>query len=230
MKTNITMQSEQDRNLYGVVIKQETQNGFMSLTDLQEAYTHARIQNGWKDKRIRDVLETEQNAERLYYVLKEQNVIKATFTAFMESVKKDGIVKVLKEVKAYKTTGRGDNKSVYCNAYIWVLIAMELNPQLYAKVITWLTDKLILNRIEAGNFYKKLSGALIKLGNPDYARIAKELNLAVFGEHEIGIRNTKSEKELEELYRLEDKIAFAIEKGFVKTQSEVIDLIRSEKC
>ena len=34
MKTNITMKSEKDRELFGVVIKQETKTGFMSLTDL----------------------------------------------------------------------------------------------------------------------------------------------------------------------------------------------------
>ena len=46
MKTNIVMKSEKDRELFGVVIKQETKTGFMSLTDLQEAYTHGRVLNG----------------------------------------------------------------------------------------------------------------------------------------------------------------------------------------
>ena len=45
MKTNVTMISEKDRNLFGVTIRQETQNGFLCLTDLQEAYVHTRVEN-----------------------------------------------------------------------------------------------------------------------------------------------------------------------------------------
>lgn len=38
MKTNVVMISK-DRDLFGVTIKQDTKTSFMSLTDLQEAYT-----------------------------------------------------------------------------------------------------------------------------------------------------------------------------------------------
>ncbi|MCV6900734.1 hypothetical protein OE165_27255, partial [Escherichia coli] len=82
---------------------------------------------------------------------------------------------------------------------------------------------------EAGNFCKKLNASLSRLENPDYSRIAMELNIAVFDEHFTGIRNTKSEKELEELYRLEDKIAFALDNGFIKTQDEAIALIKRNR-
>ena len=228
MKTNITMQSTKDRELFGVVIKQETQTGFMSLTDLQEAYTHARVLNGWRDYRIAHVFDSVQNHERIYYILKETGFINTGFTAFMEQVELVGITKVLKDCGAYKTTGRGDNKRVMCDPYIWVLVAMELNPQLYAKVVTWLTDKLILNRIEAGNMCKSLNSALYKAGNTDFSKIAIELNKHIFGRHEIGIRNTGSKEELEKLYRLEDRIAFAIDRGYIKTTDEIIKAIRGE--
>ena len=46
MKTNVTMQSEKDRELFGVIIRQNTKDSMLSLTDLQEAYTRARILNG----------------------------------------------------------------------------------------------------------------------------------------------------------------------------------------
>ena len=145
MKTNIIMKSKKDRELFGVVIKQETKTGFMSLTDLQEAYTHARVLNGWTDKQVSKILNYEQNRERIYYLLKEQGLVKSSLELFMEDVHNTSLLKVLKGCKAYKTAGRGENKTVMCNPYIWVLVAMELNPQLYAKVVTWLTDKLILN-------------------------------------------------------------------------------------
>ncbi len=228
MKTNIIMKSEKDRELFGVVIKQETKTGFMSLTDLQEAYTHARVLNGWRDKRIDHIIKQVENSERIYYLLKEQGLVNVSIDTFTEMVEKDGLIKVLKKAGVYKTTGRGENKTVMCNPYIWVLVAMELNPQLYAKVVTWLTDKLILNRIEAGNMCKALNSALYKIKNTDFSKIAIELNKKVFGKHEAGIRNTRSKEELEKLYRLEDRLAFAIERGYIKSTEEIIKAIRGE--
>lgn len=228
MKTNIIMKSEKDRELFGVVIKQETKTGFMSLTDLQEAYTHARVLNGWRDKRIDHIIKQVENSERIYYLLKEQGLVNVSIDTFTEMVEKDGLIKVLKKAGVYKTTGRGENKTVMCNPYIWVLVAMELNPQLYAKVVTWLTDKLILNRIEAGNMCKALNSALYKTKNTDFSKIAIELNKKVFGKHEAGIRNTRSKEELEKLYRLEDRLAFAIERGYIKSTEEIIKAIRGE--
>ena len=118
--------------------------------------------NGWSDKHLTEVFRDTANVERIYYILYEQGIIKSQISEFMESVSKQGIIKTLKGIGVYKTTGRGENKTVMCNPYIWVLMAMELNPQLYAKVVTWLTDKLILNRIEAGNMCKALNSALYK--------------------------------------------------------------------
>lgn len=229
METNIVMKSEKDREIYGVIIKQETKTGFMSLTDLQEAYTHARVLNGWANKgHFQDLLKQSENAERVYYLLKEQGFIKSGFPEFMETIKKEGMVKILKKTGVYKTTGRGEAKTVMCNSYIWLLVAMELNPQLYAKVVIWMTDKLIINRIEAGNFCKALNHELSQLENLDYLAIAKALNVVIFGRHELGIRNTASQEQLKNLYQLEDRIAFAIRKGFVKTQEKIIELIKEE--
>lgn len=226
MKTNITMLSEKDRNLFGVIIRQETKTNFLSLTDLQEAYVHARVLNGWCEKQITKILNFEENAERIYYLLYEQQIIKSSLMLFMKDVKNFGITKVLKQSGAYRTTGRGENKQVMCNPYIWLLVAMELNPMLYAKVVVWMTDTLIINRIEAGNFYKSLSSALYKIPNPDYKKIAVNLNIAIFGKHETGIRNKANKEQLEELARLEDNIAFSINSGYIKTTDEIVDVIK----
>lgn len=40
-----------DRELFGVIIKQDTKTSFMSLTDLQEAYTKKRVEMGWNENR-----------------------------------------------------------------------------------------------------------------------------------------------------------------------------------
>lgn len=224
LKTNVTMVST-DRNLFGVTIRQETKTSFLNLSDLQEAYTHARVLNGWSDKKLNHILDTKSNAERIYYLLEKQGIINTEITAFMEEYENEGYVKTLKKYGAYRTTGRGTDKTVYCNAYLWVLLAMELNPELYATVIFWLTDKLILNRIEAGAFYKELSSAIYKW-NPDYAVIAKWLNHIIFGKHETGIRNSATQEKLKELRDLEAKLAFAINMGYITSEESLVKELR----
>lgn len=223
MKTNVVMESSKDRELFGVVIRQGTKDSMLSLSDLQEAYTHARILNGWVEKNVSMILKAESNIERLYYLLYEQEIIKLSFLSFMETVKEIGIVKYLKEIGVYKTTGRGATKSTFCSPYIWVLIAMELNPMIYAKVITWLTDKLICNRIDACDLNNNLRGVIhAKIENPDYAEINKALNIKIFGHHQTGMRNLASQEELKRLNKLQENIAFCIKRGFLKTNNEII--------
>lgn len=227
MITNVTMKSQESRELYGVVIRQETKNSFLSLTDLQEAYLHARIENGWVDKNISMILKAESNIERIYYLLKEQELIKLSFLSFMKKVKDEGLVKVLKELGCYRTTGRGVNKQSMCNPYIWVLIAMELNPQLYAKVVMWLTDKLIANRIEACDLNKELRSAVAQnFENPDYREINKALNVKTFGYHEAGMRNLASVEKLHKLNMLEETMAYCVKNGFYKNNKELIEAIQ----
>ncbi len=228
METNVTMKSKESRELYGVVIRQETKDSFLSLTDLHEAYTHARVLNGWKDKDISNIMNREENIERIFYLLKEQSLVgdKTTLTWFCENSRARGITKVLKELNCYKTTGRGENKQSMCNPYIWVLVAMELNPQLYAKVVMWLTDKLIFNRIEACDLNKALRTSMSrKIQSPDYPLINRTLNIKIFGHHETGMRNLASEEQLRKLYRLEDNIAFCIDSGFCNTNEAIVTAI-----
>lgn len=230
MKTNVIMESEKSRNLFGVVIRQNTDKSMLSLTDLQEAYTHARVLNGWSEKNITMILNAETNIERIYYVLFEQGIIKLNFLSFMENIKNESLVKFLKEIGVYKTSGKGANKTVYCSPYIWVLVAMELNPMIYAKVITWLTDKLIINRIEACDLNNRLRRALHdNIVNPDYAEINRNLNIKIFGHHETGMRNLASESELKKLNTLQENIAFCVERGFLKTNEEIIKEIKGDK-
>lgn len=132
MKNNVTLKSS-DRLLFGITIKQNTINSFLSVSDLQSAYEKARWQYGWSDHRISDIMQTNAFKERVFYLLENQGIIKAEFTAFMKMVEKEGITKVLKGLGVYKTTGARENKQVMANPYIWVLLAMELNPMIYAK-------------------------------------------------------------------------------------------------
>jgi len=229
MKSNIVMMSP-DRELFDIKIRQETKTGFLNLSDLQEAYTRARVLNMWKDKRVDDILSSKANIERIYYILKERNLINTEFSVFIENCENIGLVKYLKTIGFYKTTGARQTKTTWCDPYIWVLIAMELSPMLYARVVMWLGDKLILNRIEAGNFYKSLSKALgvFKANgeNIDYRMLAKALNHKIFNRHETGIRNLATKEQLQKLYELESNLAFAIDMGYITRFDDVINAIK----
>jgi hypothetical protein len=221
MKTNIIMNSE-DRKIFGITIRQETKTGFLNLSDLQEAYLHARVKNGWSDKRIDHILTYNDNIYRIYYILFEQQIINVSLDTFIENVENVGFLKYLKKLEVYKTTGARQNKTTWCNSYIWVLVAMELSPAIYGKVVVWLADKLITNRIEAGNFYKDLSRAISKFENADYIKMAKALNYKIFGRHETGIRNLATKEQLEKMFELERYIAKAIDMGHLKTFDDCI--------
>lgn len=223
MKTNVTLQS-QDRELFGVRIRQQTQGSFLSLTDLEEAYTQARVKNGWADKNITRILN--DNTEVLYYLLEKQGFIKVPMCTFMEDIENQGFAKHMKSLGVYKTTGARHTKSVWVNPYIFVMVAMELNPIFKAQVIDWLTDSLIINRIEAGSFYRDLSKAINTMPNPDYVKIAKGLNWIVFNKHETGLRNTATQKELAELKSIEENLAFAINMGYIKTNKDLLETMR----
>jgi hypothetical protein len=229
MKSNVIMLSP-DRELFGIKIRQQSQTGHMSLTDLQNAYEVARAQYGWSEKRFDHLLGQQENAERLYYLLEGQGLINVRFDTFMESVKTEGIIPLLKQAGAYVTKGRAANKATWCNPYVLVLVAMELNPMLYAKTVAWLTDSLLINRIEAGTMYRGLATALGRMGYQkpdDFATVARALNFVVFGRHEAGLRQVATADQLKELAGLEEKTAWAIEMGMIKNGNQLLDSLRN---
>ena len=227
MKTNVTMKS-QDREVFGIKVRQETKNGFMSVTDLQQAYEKARWIHCWSERHISTILQVESTRLKVYHLLYERGLIKVGIPTFTELADSQGIVNYLKKLGVWKTTGRGDNRNVVCDPYIWTLLAMELNPMLYAKVVIWLTDSLIFDRMEAGDKFKPMNGAISRLlEKPDYPKYATEINLRVFGEHFGGIRNLACAKELRLISEIENTVTKAIEHGWVKSEEEILKLIRT---
>lgn len=217
-----------DRELFGTIIRQQTKTGFLNLSDLQEAYTIARVKNGWSEKRLDHILSRIDNAERIYYVLKEQGIINVSFRTFMEDIENQGVPKTLKKIGVYKTTGARHTKTTWCHDSIWILISLELSPVFYAKTVLWIKDDLIKNRIEAGNFCVALNKSIQKF-NPDgsqFIALAKALNHIVFGKHENGIRNTGTKEQLKELWNIEEKMAFAIDMGYISSFDMLIEELR----
>jgi hypothetical protein len=220
------MKSQSDRNLFDTIIRQETKTGFLNLSDLQHCFDNLKFKKGWTNKNIHELISRPEQVERIFYILKKQGVITLDLSKFMEHTDDKGIATTLKSFGQYRTTGARQTKTTWVNPYIWILIALELSPEFYANSVIWLTDTLILNRIEAGNFYKDLSRSISNFSKPDYIGIAKALNYCIFKRHEPGIRNLASSKELKELEDLEKKMSFAIDMGYITSQEMLLNELR----
>jgi hypothetical protein len=141
-------------------------------------------------------------------------------------IAKGGITKVLKGLGVWKTSGTRGNNHVMCNPYIWMLLAMELNPMIYGKVIVWLTDSLIFDRIEAGTEFMPMNRAIKSIVPvPDYPKYAITINNKVFGTHISGMRNIASAPELKKIAKIESFITQAVSMGMIKTESDIINAI-----
>lgn len=226
MKTNVVLQSC-DRNLFGVIIRQNTKDGQMlSVSDLTRAYESARFQYGWGQKNLTTMMQSKDFIERCFYVLQELDLIKLHINSFIEMVQKEGIVKVLKGLGVWATKGRGENKSTYSNPYIWVMIALEMNPKIYAKVVLWLTDSLIVNRITAGAEFLPLTSSIKTIiKEPKYSEYFKAINSKVFGRHEKGIRDTASSDELRIISDIEKFLTQSIGMGMIQNENHLLKAI-----
>jgi hypothetical protein len=226
MKSNVILKSS-DRNLFGTIIRQNTKDQFLSVTDLQKAYEKGRWQFGWTGQTVNQLMLTDDMAKKCYGVLLELNLIKCDMSKFMGMVKKEKLISVLKGIGVYKTSGRGDNKQVVAHPYIWISIALELNYILYGKVIAWVADTLIFDRIEAGSEYLPMNVKIKSIiQSPNYAEYATLINVKVFGQHISGMRNLASAKELRAITDIEKTVISAIDMGWIKNEEDLINYLK----
>ena len=225
MKNNVVLKST-DRNLFGITIEQNTKDYFLSVSSLQKAYDVARWQYGWSDRKVADIMQTKEFKERVFYILESKGFIKTNILGFMDMIEKEGIAKVLKGLGVYKTTGARQTKQTYCDPYIWILLALELNPTIYANVVIWLTDTLVFDRIEAGTEYMPMNSKIKEIiPNPNYQTYAKLINKKVFGKHVAGMRNLASANELRQIADVEKQIITAIDMKWIKNEKGLIEFL-----
>ena len=106
---------------------------------------------------------------------------------------------------------------------IWILLAMELNPMIYAAVVTWLTDSLIFDRIEAGDEFRPMNNAIKSIiESPNYSKYAIAINQKVFGKHLTGMRNLASSQELRKITKIEQFISQGITMKMIKDDKQIM--------
>ena len=103
---------------------------------------------------------------------------------------------------------------------------MWLNPTFKVQVLKFVYDQLIQNRKLAGTNYNLLSSSGVKLKGYDFSKVAIALQWIVFGKKGKNLRQLATEQELKELYELEQKLAFAIDMGYISTYDQLISELK----
>lgn len=213
--------------LFGVPIRCDEETSFMSLTDLQEAYLRKRIVEGWSDKRIEGVLSNRNSSERIYYVIKDKYIRGISLSSFINDVNNTSLVKTLKSLGVYKSTGRGSNRLVMCAKEIWMMVAMELHPSIYNECIKMfgssdISDNAIIyirGRNEYNDMYRLLSSFF---SSDDIDRIILAINKSVTGDCH---KYLYTKQESERIVCIQRDICKFMKRGMFESVDDVIDIL-----
>lgn len=124
-------------------------------------------------------------------------------------------------------TKRGKYESgTWVHPILFVKLAMYLNPRFEYQVIRFVYDELIKFRHLAGDNYNVLTTAIAKLPDCDYRTTAKAMQWIVFNRTGKNLRQQATQKELAEISDIENKLAYAIDMGFIKNQAQLICTMR----
>lgn len=174
MKTEVAM----TRELFGMPIKQKSKSEFFSATDLVRAGNKWRATNG---------------LELFNFHTWRNNTSTKEFISEMES--QYGTVLI---------SGRGRGNDTWVHPFIFLDLALSINPTLKITVYKWLYDSLLKYRNSSGDSYKKMTGTLFDKCTNKSAFALFMVNLAKRIQSEVGVRDWQSATEGQLLHR--DKI------------------------
>ena len=110
--------------------------------------------------------------------------------------------------------------------YMFIKLAMWINPKFELQVIKFVYDELIKNRHLAGDNYNVLTAALATMPNIDYKKVATAIQWIVFNRTGKNLRQQAPQEQLSEISDIESKLAYAINMGFIKSYDELIITMR----
>lgn len=192
MKTNQIMV----RPMGDFEIIQRTCDGKFDCTNLLAQWNKANKNN---IKKIGDYLRLKETREFVKALMEEPEF-------------KDGNSHLLESddykdfPKSIVVVTRGKNGGTYMTPLMFLDFAMWLNPAFKVKVLKFVQDEMIRYRNDAGDAYKELSSAIMKIVPKDFMpkamqKIGEALNWIVFNQHEKMLRNKfGDEKKQRELW------------------------------
>ena len=133
-----------------------------------------------------------------------------------------------------KTVRGKKNGGTWLNPVLFIKFAMYLSPRFEYHVLKFVADQMIRYRNDAGDAYRELSSAVMKIVPKDFMpkamqKIGEALNWIIFNSHERMLRNKHGEEEKQrELFQLEKKVADLINEGFINSFDGLISYLRNQ--
>lgn len=130
MNTSVLMK----RELFGDEINQDSKTEFFSATDLVRAGNKWRVINNLPIFNLNVWFESKSTKE------------------FKESLEKNfGTVKI---------NSKGKNQHTWVHPFLFIDIALAINPELKIEVYSWIYDSLIRYRNDSGDSHKMMTGSI----------------------------------------------------------------------
>lgn len=137
----------------------------------------------------------------------------------------------LKNVLSHTCRGK-KNGGTWMHPILFIKFAMYLSPRFEYHVLKFVADEMIQYRKDAGDAYKELSSAVMRIVPKTFMpkamrKIAEALNWIVFNSHERMMRNKHGEEgKQRELFQLEKKVADLINEEFITSFEGLILYLR----
>lgn len=180
MKTTVLMK----RVLFDCEIEQNNQNEFFSATDLLKAGNKWRVSQG------------------LDFLKFEDWKNKTSTKDFIKQLEAETNQKVI-------ISGRGRGHHTWVHPYIFIDLALWINPKLKIEVYKWLFDHLIEYRNRSGDSYKKMSGALFMTisNKTNFEKELKDIANRIKNVCNVDDWNCANEEQLKLRNRIHENIA-----------------------
>lgn len=219
MKTLAIMQ----RPFNGMVIRQNSQTGFLNLNDLLSVFLK---ENPGSSKAIDQFMGLSQTKEFA------DTIRESLLEAKKQNTKENGeLVLPLVEPQTVVETKRGKHGGTWAHPYLFLDFAMWLNPRFKLWAMSIIEDKLIELRNEAGDKFKEMQSALKIAGAVSPREYAKEItmiNRLVFNGATKEQRDSATIEQLDLLNKLQKYNAHLIGQGrnFTLRQKECENFIK----
>lgn len=214
MKTN----QEMVRQMGNLDVIQRTSDGYFNATYLLKRWNTTNpeekreLDNFWKSTNLNELM-SEIAENELHFKSVDFTYLKNALS------------------KAWR--GR-KNGGTWMHPILFIKFAMYLSPRFEYHVLKFVADEMIRYRNDAGDAYKELSSAIMKIVPKDFMpkamqKVGEALNWVVFNNHEKMLRNKHGdEMKQRELWQLEKKIADLINEGFINNFDNLIIYLRNQ--
>ena len=210
MKTNVIM----TRPMGQFEVLQRTSDGFFDANALLIQWNR---QDGVAQRKMTEYLESKKTKE-FVDALENDKTLRGKI--------EQGDFEVVIRVKGKTTKNGRIADKVYFHPFLFIDFCMWLNPTFKLQVIKFVYDELIKFRHLAGDNYNVLTAAISKLPDCDYKATAKAIQWIVFNRTGKELRQQATQKELAEISDIENKLAYAIDMGFITNQAQLICTMR----